>query len=757
MSLDHLDQDLLSDFTTEANELIESLDQDLVRLESNPTDLELLNTVFRALHTIKGSAGFLALDPLTEIAHAAEDALNCLRKGEVTLTAGIMTMLLGAVDTIRDQIGEIAAGQMCSAGNSDLTAGLRAVGAAASAKATQPSGRSSASDPGPDPTMGTHPAATSGESGTSWIDMSSSRLSLVPFMADDLSKSLDELEQIFRSVCAGDERTDCATQIVSVAEELSRAVGFFGVEEITREVQMLLTLGQTLPQLSEVAVATLAPRVFALLTVLRERSSDLRELRRSPFDTDTLLERIRTIVEGGTLPEEASLPETPDFEDVRRIDGLGGREPVADTPNAAADLVLVDATADHPEADREGKKLQKVDATIRVDVSRLEGLLNLVGELVLQKNRVLALSRRASDKNDPDALGNIGQIASDLDRVTGDLQLGVMKTRLQPMNKVFSRFPRVIRDLAQGTGKKIELDIVGGDTEVDKSVLESIGDPLVHILRNSADHAIEPPAERLAAGKPETGTIRLSAEHLGNHVLVRVRDDGRGLDPERIGHLAVQRGLVTPEELAAMPRSAILRLIFAPGFSTAEKISNISGRGVGMDVVRSNIQKLNGSVDLDSEFGKGTTVSMRIPLTVAIMPAMMVIVGEETYALPLSSIQEIVGLGTTPLATVNRQPVLRNRDSVLQVIDLHETFTGRRAEQAPFAVVVTIADQSYALLVQGLVGQQEIVIKPLDDLLDGRESSFLSGATVREDGGVSLIVDVATLTKCASRSLASVA
>ena len=779
MPLDHLDPDLLVDFVTESNELIESVDQDLVRLESVPGDLELLNNVFRALHTIKGSAGFLALDPLTEVAHAAEDALNCLRKGEISLTAGIMTLLLQAVDTIRDQIGEIEGGEMCAMGDPELVSGLRAVGSGGGAQAPKhdtaagSTGTTSASATGPQGLI-VGGATSEGAPGTTpepedgWIELTSSKQTLVPFMADDLAKSLQELEDIFRATCQGDDRTECGAQIASVAEELHRAIGFFGIDEITDEVDVFVNLGGALPNMADETLVAIGPRTLALLTVLNERTVGLRELRRVPYDTEVLLKRMRALLAGESIPDDARLAPDAEVEDVFRVDEVHKpgetTQPQAAVRTAQKLREVKGPGAPTPGADalgaaaeRDAKRQSRVDPTIRVDVSRLESLLNLVGELVLQKNRVLALARRVSDGSDNEAVEEIGQVASDLDRVTGELQLGVMKTRLQPLNKVFSRFPRVIRDLAQATGKQIELDIIGGDTEVDKSVIEAIGDPLVHILRNSADHAIETPQDRVAAGKAEMGQIQLSAEHLGNHVLIRIQDDGKGIDPDKIGKLAVERGLVSEDELAAMSRNAILRLIFAPGFSTAKEISNISGRGVGMDVVRTNIQKLNGTVDVDSEVGRGATVSMRIPLTVAIMPAMMVMVGSETYAVPLSSVQEIVRLGTARLATVNGQPVLRNRDVVLPVIDLHEAFTGRSAEKAPFAVVVNVADQSFALMVQGLVGQQEVVIKPLDDLFEGEESSFLSGATVREDGGVSLIVDVATLTKWASRSLAAAA
>jgi len=385
-----------------------------------------------------------------------------------------------------------------------------------------------------------------------------------------------------------------------------------------------------------------------------------------------------------------------------------------------------------------------MEQTIRVDVNKLEALLNLVGELVLQKNRMSAISRRilAMKLGTQDLREQISQASGGLDRTTSDLQAAVMKTRMQPLDKLFGKYPRLVRDLAAKLNKKMNLEIEGAETEVDKSVIEELGDPLIHLMRNSADHGIEMPDVRAAAGKSETGTIRLVASNTGGQVEIRIIDDGKGLHPEKIAAKAMEKGLVTAEQVAMMNDRDKIRLIFAAGFSTAEKISDVSGRGVGMDVVRANVEKIKGTIELQSVAGQGSTVLIRIPLTVAIMNAMMVGSGEEIYAVPLNAIVEIVKPSAEQLSTINQRAVLRLRETVLPLIEAGDLF-GKQTPggQSPFAVVLQHGEERVGLLVSRLIGQQEIVIKPLDEFID--KGGAVSGATVRDDGGVSLIVDVA--------------
>ena len=398
------------------------------------------------------------------------------------------------------------------------------------------------------------------------------------------------------------------------------------------------------------------------------------------------------------------------------------------------------------------------EQTIRVDVDRLESLLNLVGELVLQKNRAVAMHRDLSDAGIGHELSEqYEQLTSDLDRITDELQFGVMKARLQPLSKLFARYPRLVRDLERATDKQIKLTLEGGETEVDRTVLERIGDPLVHILRNCASHGIETPDQRRDAGKDVTGQIRLVARHEGSHVLIEVSDDGRGIDPDAIGDAAVARRLTTPDELASMTERQKLQLIFAAGFSTAEQVSDVAGRGVGMDVVRSNIAELNGMIDIESRKGEGTTLYLRLPLTLAIMPAMIVQVATEQLAVPLANTHEIVRLDDSTTKTVNGQPTLHWRGDVIPLVDLGTLFqlSGDDPAARRFALVVALGEQRVALAIDRPRGQQEVVIKPLDRQT-GR-CPAIGSATVREDGGVSLIVDVAGLFEMLRRPQAQAA
>ncbi|MBE0499076.1 MAG: chemotaxis protein CheW [Campylobacterales bacterium] len=388
-----------------------------------------------------------------------------------------------------------------------------------------------------------------------------------------------------------------------------------------------------------------------------------------------------------------------------------------------------------------------VEQTIRVDVKRLDHLMNLIGELVLGKNRLIKINDDVEERYEGEEfLEELNQVVSIVSLVTTDLQIAVMKTRMLPIGKVFNKFPRMIRDLSRELGKKIELELGGEETELDKSIVEEIGDPLVHIIRNSCDHGVESIEKRLAAGKPETGIIGLKAYNEGNHIVIQITDDGAGMDPDRLKMIAIEKGVISEKEADVMSEKEAFGLIFRPGFSTAAQVTNVSGRGVGMDVVKTNIEKLNGIIDIDSELGRGTIMKLKIPLTLAIIQALLVGVQEEYYAIPLASVLETVRISKEEIYTVENRSVMRLRDDVLSLVHIADIFEVEYvfdSSEHAYVVVLGLAETKIGLIVDSLVGQEEIVIKSMGEYLKGMDG--IAGATIRGDGGVTLIVDVAAI------------
>ncbi|RVZ67711.1 hybrid sensor histidine kinase/response regulator [Helicobacter pylori] len=388
-----------------------------------------------------------------------------------------------------------------------------------------------------------------------------------------------------------------------------------------------------------------------------------------------------------------------------------------------------------------------VEQTVRVDVRRLDHLMNLIGELVLGKNRLIRIYGDVEERYDGEKfLEELNQVVSSISAVTTDLQLAVMKTRMQPVGKVFNKFPRMVRDLSRELGKSIELIIEGEETELDKSIVEEIGDPLIHIIRNSCDHGIEPLEERRRLNKPETGKVQLSAYNEGNHIVIKISDDGKGLDPVMLKEKAVEKGVISERDAEGMSDREAFNLIFKPGFSTAKVVSNVSGRGVGMDVVKTNIEKLNGIIEIDSEVGVGTTQKLKIPLTLAIIQALLVGVQEEYYAIPLSSVLETVRISQDEIYTVDGKSVLRLRDEVLSLVRLSDIFKVDailESNSDVYVVIIGLADQKIGVIVDYLIGQEEVVIKSLGYYL--KNTKGIAGATVRGDGKITLIVDVGAM------------
>ncbi|MCQ2756486.1 chemotaxis histidine kinase/response regulator CheAY2 [Helicobacter pylori] len=427
--------------------------------------------------------------------------------------------------------------------------------------------------------------------------------------------------------------------------------------------------------------------------------------------------------------------------------------PAKETPKTETPKAPKTETKAKAKADTEENKAPSigVEQTVRVDVRRLDHLMNLIGELVLGKNRLIRIYSDVEERYDGEKfLEELNQVVSSISAVTTDLQLAVMKTRMQPVGKVFNKFPRMVRDLSRELGKSIELIIEGEETELDKSIVEEIGDPLIHIIRNSCDHGIEPLEERRRLNKPETGKVQLSAYNEGNHIVIKISDDGKGLDPVMLKEKAVEKGVISERDAEGMSDREAFNLIFKPGFSTAKVVSNVSGRGVGMDVVKTNIEKLNGIIEIDSEVGVGTTQKLKIPLTLAIIQALLVGVQEEYYAIPLSSVLETVRISQDEIYTVDGKSVLRLRDEVLSLVRLSDIFKVDailESNSDVYVVIIGLADQKIGVIVDYLIGQEEVVIKSLGYYL--KNTRGIAGATVRGDGKITLIVDVGAMMEMA--------
>jgi two-component system chemotaxis sensor kinase CheA len=748
------DQEIVQDFLTESGELIDQLEGDLVVLEASPRDPELLNKVFRALHTIKGSASFLQLTNLVRIAHAAESALNAARNSVVTVDSAMMNLLLETVDIIKTQMQQLGSGQDLAEPRAELVAMLTAIGEGKQISSAGPHASAANAAPAAKQETNAKPTENAPTHGPSVkkLVLGPGKADLLEYLVADLDETMNKVQASLNQLAGSENAKGGAVQLAETCEQLSRCVEFFEFAQMGELAGAMASAAAKLSQ-DEGLVAGVLPQLKSLCALVTTQAEGLKTGEVRELAADDVLGNLGSALAGMAVTSAAPLaPTMPPAVTISSTDTPLAAEPTdrEATNNAAKSD---QAKSVDKAADKGGEKHGAAggENTIRVEVGRLEALMNLVGELVLQKNRITALTRKAAGVREMEAelAEAMGLAAGSLDRVTSDIQTAVMRTRMQPLDKLFGRYPRLIRDLASKTGKQIQLVIEGGDTEVDKSVIEELGDPLVHLIRNSADHGLEGPEERTKAGKNALGTITLRASHEGSHVRVLVMDDGRGLARERIAKKAVERGLATQEQISAMSDREVFNFIFEAGFSTAEKVSDLSGRGVGMDVVRTNIQKLKGSIELSSQAGNGTTVAITIPLTVAILQAMMVGVGPEIYAVPLTSILEIVRPQADQVSSIGGHQVMRLRDSVLPLVSSAELFeqpTDQRSEQ-PFAVVLQSGQKQVGLMVSRLIGQQEVVIKPLDE--GERTARAVSGATVRDDGGVSLIVDVEQLVRMA--------
>jgi two-component system chemotaxis sensor kinase CheA len=587
-------REIIQDFLAEAEEMLEGLDTYFVQLEANPDDKTLLNEIFRAAHSIKGSAGFIGLNRVVDVAHHAENVLNQLRQGLMRAEPAVVDIILEAMDALKLLVEEVKTGK------------------------------------------------------TADIDI------------EGLNMKLDLLLQWGEDVQVENEK---------------EAAGESAPKE---EAPMFQEEGESLPE---------------------------------PVQEEEPVSGAR----------EPSKPEP------------------ASAPPARTQPAATESGAPVPSAG-------EIDQTIRVETGRLDNVMNLVGELVLGRNRLVRLSSDIADRGEWETrTKDIAEAVTQLSRVTTDLQLAVIKTRMQPIKKVLGKFPRMVRDLSRKMGKEAVLELSGEETELDKSVIEEIGDPLVHIIRNAIDHGIESPEDRMKAGKRVEGVIRISAYQEGNSIVIEVSDDGKGIDAGKIREKAIAKRVITQADADRMSDAEALNIIFLPGFSTAEKVTDVSGRGVGMDVVRTNINKINGSVDIITRPGEGSTFIIRLPLTIAIIQALMVSIGPEVYAVPLQTVVETVKISETDIKTLSGSDVLNLRNQVLPLLRLRDEFkvplNGEVDERKNrYVVVVQLGSRLLGLVVDRLPYQEEVVIKSMGPFLSGIRG--MAGATITGDGKVVLILDV---------------
>ena len=681
-------QEIVNDFIQEALELLDSLNENFIELEKNPEDKEILNTIFRAAHTVKGSAGFLGFQNIVELAHSAENILNKLRQGEITLTSEMTDYLLKTMDVLRSMIvtvSETGNEGEPPEGNTGLIKKLNEL--------SEGIGGGKAKET---------PAAVS----------NSNTVAAPP------ETPVKEAENASGSDKEKTKTVDSADKTHNSGKKKPRSLGDILLEDnlISKE--------------------------------------ELEEIYKEKEEEEHMAEKISAVpeVSAEEIPHPSVSAETFPSAEEKQV-SIKSEEEIKPNPNAVQQKPAPAASvATKPAAAVPTAEIK--ETTIRVDIERLDNVMNLVGELVLARNRLFNISSKLEIKYADDDLSSaLAQVVAGLNLVTTDLQLAVMKTRMQPVKKVFSKFPRMVRDLSRELGKDIELLISGEETELDKSVIEEIGDPLVHLIRNSVDHGIEDKEARKLNGKPEKGTIRLGAEHEGNYIIISVIDDGKGMDPSIIKRKAVEKGVIDEKTAASLSDKDALNLIFAPGFSTKDKATEISGRGVGMDVVKTNIQKLNGIIEINSTPGHGSAIILKLPLTVAIIQTLIVGIGEEVFAIPLNSVVETLRIKESTIQTIDKHEVINLRKSVLSLLRLGEEFgvtestvssiNAKSSDREIYVVVVALAEKKIGIVVDDLFGQEEVVIKSLGDYQLGYKG--ISGATITGDGKVVLIIDVASM------------
>ena len=720
------DEEILQDFLVEAGEILEQLSEQLVELESRPDDANLLNAIFRGFHTVKGGAGFLQLHELVECCHIAENVFDILRKGERHVDSELMDVILEALDAVNGMFSEVRERAPITAATPELLAAL--------ARYAEPADTTAA------PVVEAAPE---------------------PVAEPEADVTDNEFEQLLNSLSAVKAEAEAPAAVAPAAAPTS--------EDITdAEFESLLDQLHGKGQFAADAVAPVAAAEAPAAPASTDITDDefealLDQLHgKGTFAVDALPEvaaaPAAAAAAASAKPADDGLISDHEFEAL--LDDLHGKGKFSEVApaaavataapaaaKAAAPVAAAKPAAPAPAPARAAapppaeKPASEAETTVRVDTARLDDIMNMVGELVLVRNRLVRLGLSSGDEAMQKAVSN-------LDVVTADLQTAVMKTRMQPIKKVFGRFPRLVRDLARQLKKEINLELVGEETDLDKNLVEALADPLVHLVRNAVDHGVETPEEREASGKSRNGKVILAAEQEGDHILLSITDDGKGMDPAILRNIAVKRGVMDKDAADRLTDTECYNLIFAPGFSTKTEISDVSGRGVGMDVVKTKISQLNGSINIYSTKGLGSKIVIKVPLTLAIMPTLMVMLGNQAFAFPLVNVNEIFHLDLSRTNVVDGQEVVIVRDKALPLFYLKRWLVSSAAHEEQregHVVILSVGTQRIGFVVDQLVGQEEVVIKPLGKMLQGTPG--MSGATITGDGRIALILDVPSMLK----------
>jgi two-component system chemotaxis sensor kinase CheA len=736
----------LVDFLEEAREIIGNLNKSLLDLEANPSgNQELVNDIFRYFHNLKGNSGIIGFAELNALTHEAETLLNRVRRGELAASQPMIDVLLAAVDLIDECVGAID-GASAEVAPPDTAPMIERLQRTANGETVE---------------MPSAPAAASGDELQSWESQSEPGPAAAPDPAALVASGLDVEDVTIFAETVGQQFDNIALALATLKKEpdskdyidglyrslntLENSSGYMGFEEqkvYASRTAGLVDQGRKSGIGFELMLDILDQECSILKDLFGKKLAELGLGRQSGAPPAPAKAQVAPVAPvepvAPSEPQPAAAPAPVRKSEPAPAAKAAPRPAAKPEPQAAAEPAV--------ESRQATAQKSKAASTIRVDHEKLDHLMNLIGELIINRNRFSMLARSLEEGRleVQQVAQNLVETTYSMARISDDLQDTIMNVRMVPVGSVFSRFPRLVRDLSRKNGKQVELILEGEETELDKSVVEVIGDPLVHMIRNSMDHGLETEPQRLEAGKDPVGKVWLRAYHKGNSVAIEIEDDGRGIDPARMRQVAVKKGVLTQEQAAALDDRQAMELIFAPGFSSAEQVTDISGRGVGMDVVRSNIKNLKGSVAVSSEVGKGTKITLMLPLTLAIIDALLVIVAGERFAIPLDAVSETTKIEAGSLSDVNKRKALELRGEVLGVVQLAELLQlSTEADARPVLPIVVIHDNErrLGLVVDRLLERQEIVIKPLGSYLADFDIRGVSGATIMGDGSVVLILD----------------